>query len=118
MAAPLQIIPGGLALLVLFFIVCGCVSSSIGEVSYTNNGVAATISNAGQPTNAFVQVTIYQVTGLSQQEQSFVMHPVSLNNGDNKVFIPLHLQPGTYKLNMYLIQDGERKTAVIRDIVV
>ena len=65
-----------------------------------------------------MQVTIYQVTGLSQQEQSFVMHPVSLNNGDNKVFIPLHLQPGTYKLNMYLIQDGERKTAVIRDIVV
>ena len=118
MAAPLQIILGGLALLVLFSSVCGCVSSSIGEVSYTNNGVAATINNPGQPTGAFVQVTIYQVTGLSQQEQSFVMHPVSLANGDNKVFIPLNLQPGTYKLNMYLIQDGERKTAVIRDIVV
>jgi hypothetical protein len=46
------------------------------------------------------------------------MHPVRLNNGDNNVFIPLMLKPGTYKLNIYLIQDGERKTAVIRDIVV
>jgi hypothetical protein len=46
------------------------------------------------------------------------MHPVMLNTGDNNVFIPLSLKPGKYKLNMYLIQDGERKTAVIRDIVV
>jgi hypothetical protein len=118
MSAPLQIIATGLALVVLFSVVCGCVSSSIGDVSYTNGGIAATISNPGQPTNAFVQVTIYQVTGLMQQEQSFVMHPVKLNNGDNNVFIPLTLKPGNYKLNIYLIQDGERKTAVIRDIVV
>jgi len=118
MSAPLQITAAGLALLVLFSVVCGCVSSSIGEVSYINGGLTATISNSGQPTNAFVQVTIYQVTGLMQQEQSFVMHPVKLNNGDNNVFIPLTLKPGNYKLNIYLIQDGERKTAVIRDIVV
>jgi hypothetical protein len=118
MSAPLQLITAGLTLLVLFSFVCGCVSSSIGDVSYTNDGLAATISNPGQPTNAFVQVTIYQVAGLSQQEQSFVMHPVKLNSGDNTVFIPLVLKPGKYKLNIYLIQDGERKTAVIRDIAV
>jgi len=118
MSARLQIITAGLALLVLFSVVCGCVSSRIGDVSYTNGVLAATISNPGQPSNAFVQVTIYQITGLSQREQSFVMHPVKLNNGDNNVFIPLSLKPGTYKLNIYLIQDGERKTAVIRDITV
>jgi len=118
MSAPLQIFAAGLAFLTLFSVVCGCVSSSIGEVSYTNGGLAATISNPGQPANAFVQVTIYQVTGLAQQEQSFFMHPVKLNSGNNNVFIPLMLKPGTYKLNIYLIQDGERKTAVIRDIVV
>jgi hypothetical protein len=118
MSAPLQIIAAGMALVVLFSLVCGCVSSSIGDVRYANGGLAATISNPGQPTSAFVQVTIYQVTGLSQQEQSFAMHPVKLNSGDNTVFIPLTLKPGTYKLNIYLIQDGERKTAVIRDIVV
>jgi hypothetical protein len=118
MSAPLQILTAGLALMALFSVVCGCVSSSIGDVSYTNGGLTATISNPGQPSNAFVQVTIYQVTGLSQQEQSFVMTSVKLNSGDNNLFIPVMLKPGNYKLNIYLIQDGERKTAVIRDIVV
>jgi hypothetical protein len=118
MSAPLQIIPAGLVLLVLFSVACGCVSSSIGDVKFTNGGIATIISNPGQPTNAFVQVTIYEVDGLSQKEQSFVMHPVNLANGDNNVFIPLNLKPGKYKLNIYLIQNGERKTAVIRDIVV
>jgi len=118
MSAPSQIITTGLVVLIFFSAVCGCVSSSIGNVRYTNGGLAATISNPGQPTNVFVQVTIDQVTGLSQQEQSFVMHPVKLNNGDNNVFIPLILKPGNYKLKIYLIQDGERKTAVIQDIVV
>jgi hypothetical protein len=118
MSVPFQIIAACSVILVLFSGVCGCVSSSIGDVSYTNGGLAATISNPGQPTTAFVQVTIYQVTGLMQQEQSFLMHPVKLNTGNNNVFIPLPLKPGTYKLNIYLIQDGERKTAVIRDIVV
>jgi hypothetical protein len=118
MAAPWQVIAAGLAFLTFFSVFCGCVSSSIGDVSYTNGGLASTISNSGQPTDAFVQVTVYQVTGLSQQEQFFVMHPVKLTSGDNNVFIPLILKPGTYKLNIYLIVDGERKTAVIRDIVV
>jgi hypothetical protein len=118
MSAPSQIIAAGLALLVLFLAVCGCVSSSIGDISYTNGGLAATVNNPGQPTNAFVQVTIYQVTGLSQQELSVVMTSVKLKSGDNNVLIPVVLKPGNYKLNIYLIQDGERKTAVIRDIVV
>jgi hypothetical protein len=118
MSEPSQIITTGLALLVLFSVVCGCVSSSIGDVTYRNGGLAATINNPGEPTNAFVQVTIYQVTDLSQQEQSVVMTLVKLKSGDNNVFIPVMLKPGNYKLNIYLIQDGERKTAVIRDIVV
>jgi len=118
MSAPSQIIINVLAVLVLFCVVCGCVSSSIGDISYKNGGLAAIINNPGQPTNAFVQVTIYQVTGLSQQEQSVVMTSVKLKSGDNNVFIPVVLKPGNYKLNIYLIQDGERKTAVIRDIVV
>ena len=118
MSAPLQIVPAGFVLLVFFSVACGCVSSSIGDVRFTNGGIATTVSNPGQPTNAFVQVTIYEVNGLSQNEQSFVMHPVKLDTGDNNIFIPLNLKPGKYKLNMYLIQDGERKTAVIRDIVV
>jgi hypothetical protein len=46
------------------------------------------------------------------------MAGVKLASGENSVRIPVTLRPGTYKLNIYLIQEGERKTAVIRDIVV
>jgi len=107
-----------LALLVLFLFLCGCISSSIGEVGYSGDNITAGISNPNETSDAFVQVTIYRVTGLSQQEHSVVMTGVKLETGDNSVQIPVSLSPGNYKLKMYLIQNGERKTAVIRDIVV
>ena len=107
-----------LAFLILFSFLCGCVSSNIGDVRYTNGSLTATISNPGQPADAFVQVTVYQVDGLSQSEYTVVMTGFKLKNGENTVMIPVTLKPGTYKLNIYLLQEGERKTAVIRDIVV
>lgn len=113
-----QIIRNGLVLLILFSFLCGCVSSSVGTISYTNSGLQTTIENAGQPADAFVQVTIYKVNGLSQEEYTVLMTGVKLKSGNNTVIIPVTLDPGTYKLKIYLIQDGERKTAVIRDIVV
>ena len=106
------------ALLVIFMVLCGCVSTSIGDVSYTDGGISAKISNPEGPSDAFIQVTIYQIIGLSQQEYSTVMAPAKLVTGNNTVLIPVSLGSGTYKLKMYLIQNGERKTAVIRDIVV
>jgi hypothetical protein len=112
-------IPACIGLLLIFFMVLsGCVSTSIGEVGYAGDGLTAKINNPDGPSDAFVQVTIYQVTGLTQQEYSVVMAPAKLLTGSNTVLIPVALGPGTYKLKMYLIQNGERKTAVIRDIVV
>jgi hypothetical protein len=118
MAASVRIAACETALLVFFMILCGCVSTSIGDVSYTDGGISANISNPEGPSDAFIQVTIYQITGLTQQEYSTVMAPAKLVTGDNTVLIPVSLGSGTYKLKMYLIQNGERKTAVIRDIVV
>jgi hypothetical protein len=106
------------ALLIFFMVLCGCVSTSIGDVSYADGGISAKINNPEGPSDAFIQVTIYQITGLSQQEYSTVMAPAKLVSGDNTVLIPVSLGSGNYKLKMYLIQNGERKTAVIRDIVV
>jgi len=118
MSAKLQIITTELALLGLFLLLCGCVSMSIGDVSYENNGLSAMIYNPGEPSDAFVQVTIYTVNGIVQQEHTVIMHPVKLESGNNKIMIPATLKPGTYKLYVYLIQNNERQTAVIRDIVV
>ncbi len=118
MAASVRIIACEGVLLILFMILCGCVSTSIGDVSYADTGITAKITNPDGPADAFIQVTIYQVTGLTQKEYSVVMAPAKLLTGVNTVLIPVNLGPGTYKLKMYLIQSGERKTAVIRDIVV
>jgi hypothetical protein len=107
-----------IALLVLLLFLCGCVSSSIGDVGYSGDNITAKINNPDEPSDAFVQVTIYKVTGLTQQEHSVVMGAARLKTGDNAVLIPAPLAPGNYKFKMYLIQNGERKTAVIRDIVV
>jgi hypothetical protein len=118
MFAHVRILSCEIAFLTLLIFLCGCISSSIGEVGYANDGITASISNPNAPSDAFVQVTIYRVAGLSQQEYSVVMTSAKLNTGSNTVLIPVMLTPGNYKLKMYLIQNGERKTAVIRDIVV
>lgn len=118
MSAHSQIFKTGFVVLVFFSFLCGCVSNSIGDIRYVNGALVATISNPGQPADVFIQVTVDQVNGLSQQEYTVVMQGVKLKSGENKVTIPVTLGPGTYKLKIYLIQDGERKTAVIRDIVV
>ena len=118
MSANSRIITSGMVLLVLLFLLSGCVSMSIGGVSYTNDGLFAIINNPGPPSDAFVQVTVYQVNGMAQQEQTVFMTPVKLNAGNNTVLIPGTLKPGTYKLYIYLIRHNERITAVIRDLVV
>jgi hypothetical protein len=65
-----------------------------------------------------MQVTIYQIRDLHQTEDTVVNTPVALKKGDNELFLPALLEPGSYKHSIYLIQNGERKSAVIQDIMV
>ena len=109
----------------LFYVICfllvlssGCVSTEVGDARYQNNGILVSVNSTSAMPDAFMQVTIYEVKGLQQQESLYVTSPVNLTPGENTVFFPAPLQPGIYKLRIYLIQNGERKTAVIRDIVV
>ena len=46
------------------------------------------------------------------------MHPSPCSRVRIPHSFPEHWNPGQYKLYIYLIQNGERKAAVIRDIVV
>jgi hypothetical protein len=109
----------------LFYVICvllvlssGCVSTEVGDAKYQNNGILVNVNSPSAMPDTFIQVTIYEVKGLQQQESLYVTSAVNLTKGENTVFFPAPLQPGTYKLRIYLIQNGERKTAVIRDIVV
>ena len=103
---------------VLLVLLSGCVSTEVGDATYQNKGILVNVNSTSPMPDAFMQVTVYVVKGLQQQESLYVTSAVNLTPGENAVFFPAPLQPGIYKLRIYLIHNGERKTAVIRDIVV
>ena len=103
---------------VLLVVLSGCTSPAVGDARYHNGGISVSLNSSSTMPDAFMQVTIYRVKDLQQQEYLVVTSPVNLKPGENTVFFPAQLEAGTYKLRIYLIHDGERKTAVIRDIVV
>jgi hypothetical protein len=110
--------PLTLGVCVLLVVLSGCTSPAVGDARYHNEGISVSLNSSSTMPDAFMQVTIYQVKDLQQQEFLVVTSPVNLKQGTNTVFFPARLEPGTYKLRIYLIHEGERKTAVIRDIVV
>jgi predicted PurR-regulated permease PerM len=106
------------SVLILVLLVCGCISVSVGDVSYGNGTLAIRVTDNTGPSDGYIQVTVYRIQDLHQQEFTVIEGPVILNKGENTIFFPAQIGSGQYKLYVYLIQNGERKTAVIRDIVV
>ncbi|MFA5269121.1 MAG: hypothetical protein WC379_14230 [Methanoregula sp.] len=110
------VIVSGILFCFIFF--AACVSTTIGNVSYSGDGLTLTLSHDGEASAGFVQVTVYEIKNNEQKETDVLFAPLALKKGENTVFIPGSLEPGQYKLYIYLIQDGERKAATIRDLVV
>jgi hypothetical protein len=106
------------AVLILAIISIGCTTTTIGDVAYRNGTIIVSVSNAGDPGGAFIQVTVYEIKDLHQQKMTVLQTPVILQRGQNEVVIPGTLPPGTYKLYIYILKPDERETATIRDIVV
>jgi hypothetical protein len=104
--------------MLLLGITGGCVSMCIGDAVYTSGTIVVPVTNTREPGDAYVQITVYQLKNFEQQEFTVLNTPVTLRSGENRVIIPVNLEPGQYKLYIYLIRDGERQTAVIRDITV
>jgi hypothetical protein len=105
-------------LLALFSLFAGCLSTGIGDTWYSNNSVLVNVSHKGETADVSVQVTVYRIANLTQEKYIIASAPVTLVNGENTVAVPIRLEPGSYKLYVYVLGDGDRKTAVIRDIVV
>lgn len=112
-----------------FFLICtaallgvllaaGCLATEIGDVSYSNGNITVPVTNSGEPLEVNVQVTVYEIRDLHQQKSTVLAAPATLRKGSNVVTVPGTLPPGTYKLYVYVLSDGDRKTAVVRDIVV
>ena len=106
-----------LFLIVSFLAVsAGCTTTSIGDISYSGKNLTATITSEGPSSGSYIQLTVFRTSGLSQEEYTITGTPVSLKDGTNIVTIPVDLEPGTYKIYLYLIRNGERSSAAIRDI--
>jgi hypothetical protein len=105
-------------ILVLALLCAGCLSMNVGDISYRNHSVMVQITNTGDPADVSVQVTAYRIQDLHQQVYSIVESPATLRSGETDVMVPVGLEPGTYKPYIYIFRDGDRKTAVIRDITV
>jgi hypothetical protein len=103
--------------IVIAVIATGCISFSVGTVSYSNNNLTVYVTG-GTPATANLQVRVFEVQDLGQKEIGVPIVPVTLKSGGNVITVPFHLEPGTYKLYIYLIVDGKREPAVIRDIMV
>jgi hypothetical protein len=108
----------GVLVLALFTLCAGCLSTVVGDTWYGNNSVTVNIRHTGDPSDVSVQVTVYRIENLTQEKYTIVGAPATLVNGENTVAVPVRLEPGNYKLYVYVLSNGDRKTAVIRDIVV
>jgi hypothetical protein len=107
-----------LGVLFVTLLFSGCTTIDIGNAEYANNTVLLPITNTGVPSEGYIQVTVYEITNNQQEETDVLYAPLALQQGENTALIPGTLEPGQYKLYIYLIQNGERKAATIRDIVV
>lgn len=105
-------------LLLLFPVIAGCVSPSIGDVSYADGNMTVAITHTGKPVDAGVQVRIFTLGEFEQHDLLTTGTSLTLSEGGNSAVIPVSLDPGRYKLYVYLTANGEREAAVIRDIEV
>ena len=70
------------------------------------------------PVNTGVQVRVYKLDEFEQHELLTTGITSTLKGTENTVEIPLRLDPGRYKIYVYLTTNGQREAAVIRDITV
>jgi hypothetical protein len=109
-----------LILVVLLFccVLPGCLSFGIADVRYEGSALSLRASNGGDAKDAAIQVSVFRMKDLAQEEVSTDFHTIRLASGEHEYRVPLSLPPGSYKLYIYLIVDNDRKASVIRDITV
>ncbi|WAC04209.1 MAG: hypothetical protein OS112_06975 [Methanoregula sp.] len=105
-------------LCIILVLSAGCTSLAIGDVTPADGGVRVHVTNSGDPIQAGIQVRVFRINDLAQKELTNTGVPVNLHRGENDITVPVRLEPGTYKLYVYVTTNGERKTASIKDIVV
>jgi hypothetical protein len=105
--------------LALTGILAGCLQSSLGDVRYDGEQLHIKATNDGATAQATLQVTVAQVRDLGQTEIIRDATFIQFEQGQREYLFPVgHLEPGTYKLYIYITVDGDRRVSEIRDLTV
>lgn len=107
-----------LALLSLSVLSSGCIGGFFRDVTCDGNEIVATGDWNGGPTEGVFQVIIFRLEGITQNEVASKTLLVDLSQGENRIVMPVDLEPGSYKFFVYLFVDGERKAGIIREFTI
>jgi len=105
-----------LLLMAIFVASAGCLGQSIGDVTYKSSALQVVINSEKYSNNTNIQVTVFDLDNFQQKELMKVVNPVDLGRGVNIHTVPMDLSPGSYKLFIYLIEDGKRTNCEIRTL--
>ncbi|MBN2733602.1 MAG: hypothetical protein JXQ82_01940 [Methanomicrobiaceae archaeon] len=96
----------------------GCLNYTFGDLSYNGSELNVGIQNNGEDRFSTVQITVFSLKDFRQIEDSTYVKTVYLEHGYNIYSIPAELEKGNYKMYLYILEDGKRASAEIRDIKV
>lgn len=96
----------------------GCTGIGFGEVTYSSGHLEVMVDNTGEPEEATLQVTVFKTDNFTQTGVANFAEVVTFQQGSNTFTFPVDLEPGTYKLYLYISKGSARTVSVIRDITV
>jgi len=94
----------------------GCTGIGFGEVTYSEGKIGAVVDNPSEPVEATLQVTVFKTDDFKQIEVANFAEMVTFQTGQSTYTFPVDLEPGTYKLYLYITKGSTRTVSVIRDI--
>lgn len=107
----------------IFFLVCtaGCVSVEISDPVYTNGNLTTVMEYHGETRDVWVQNTVYKLDGITSEKVETVILPYTFSEGAQIIELPFELEPGSYKVNIYVLgrdENSDRIAAIIRNFEV
>lgn len=97
------------------FLSAGCLANAgIGEITYENSAFHIPIE-VNDRENILVQVLLYDVSGLHQEEVSLIIEEIPLIPGQTTMIMPAPLPEGNYKAHITLFHEGKRLAGRILD---
>jgi len=111
-----------IALVVVLIVFAGGSSYDVDTPVYKDGKLVTTISNSGNDEMVWVQYRIFRQDGLkSEQIGDTFSYGVDLKKGKTVTTCDVNLDPGKYKIFIYLstyVEDSQRIAGFVRDIEV